>query len=318
MIIAFNFKNKSCHPVSITDIDKELSAGNFLWLDMDYAVEEQAHQLSSLNLIQPETIDNILQAKTEVRLSRHDNYLHLVVSGCDINDDHKFSEQRLDLVVYENFILTAHSGDHYVLNTIKEEYKGDFERFAQTSSYLIFEFWDALIEHYANVQKHLELQVEKIQHKLVNVVDDKIFQQVSLIGENLLHFRGILMPVRTLLNELISRHSHLLSEATRISLGNIAGNLEQVLQDVLVDRDILTQTVNLHMSMVSHKTNQAMSKLTVISVIFLPLTFLCGVYGMNFQFFPELHWHYGYAFFWLLCAGIIFALVFLLRRNRLL
>ena len=90
------------------------------------------------------------------------------------------------------------------------------------------------------------------------------------------------------------------------------------MQDVLVDREILTQSINLYMSMVSHHTNRAMSKLTVISAIFLPLTFLCGVYGMNFAVFPELHWKYGYDFFWVTCATIVVVLLIVLRRHRLL
>ena len=86
----------------------------------------------------------------------------------------------------------------------------------------------------------------------------------------------------------------------------------------MVDRDILAQSLDLHMSMVTHRTNRVMNKLTIISAIFLPLTFLCGVYGMNFDRFPELHWRYGYEFFWGLTATIVTVLVFLLRRNRML
>ena len=126
------------------------------------------------------------------------------------------------------------------------------------------------------------------------------------------------MPARTSLIELASRRTHLISEATQAALGNMAGALERILQDVLVDREILTQSLSLHMSMVSHRTNQAVSKLTVVSFIFLPLTFLCGIYGMNFVIFPELRWHYGYLFFWGLCATIVTILLFILRRIRLL
>ena len=67
---------------------------------------------------------------------------------------------------------------------------------------------------------------------------------------------------------------------------------------MLVDRDILSEALNLHMSMVSHRTNEVMKKLTVVSVVFLPLTFLVGVYGMNFEIFPELKWRFGYVYFW--------------------
>jgi magnesium transporter len=72
------------------------------------------------------------------------------------------------------------------------------------------------------------------------------------------------------------------------------------------------------MSLVAHKTNQIMSKLTVVSIIFLPLTFLCGVYGMNFEIIPELHWKYGYIYFWSSVGLLVLGLVWLMRRNKLL
>jgi magnesium transporter len=72
------------------------------------------------------------------------------------------------------------------------------------------------------------------------------------------------------------------------------------------------------MSLVAHRTNQVMSKLTVVSIIFLPLTFLCGVYGMNFDILPELHWEYGYVYFWSAAGLIVLGLLYLMRRNKLL
>lgn len=317
-IIVLDFTNRSCRTVTGSEIDSSISEESFLWIDVDYSEPDALEQISALNLLETDTLQEIFGGEPETRLSRHDDFLHLVVSEFQIDPDQQYIPSRLDLVWSKNFMLTAHYGNHFVINTIKGEYKADFERFAKTSSFLLFEFWDALIEHYAETQKQLELEVERVQSDLVSVIDDKIFQRVSAIGEHLLHFRGVLMPARTVLTELAGRRSHLISEETQTALSNIAGTLERVLQDVLVDREILTQSLDLHMSMVSHRTNQAMSKLTVISVIFLPLTFLCGVYGMNFRILPELHWHYGYAFFWLICIFIVSILVYLLHRNQLL
>jgi magnesium transporter len=97
----------------------------------------------------------------------------------------------------------------------------------------------------------------------------------------------------------------------------MVGTVEHVLQDLLVDRDILSESLNLYMSLVGHRTNEVMKRLTVVSVVFLPLTFLCGVYGMNFQNLPELQWTYGYVFFWALVAIIVAALLGLMRRAKL-
>ena len=109
-----------------------------------------------------------------------------------------------------------------------------------------------------------------------------------------------------------------LSEATQAFLANMVGTVDHLLQDMLVDRDILTESLNLHMSLVSHRTNQVMKRLTVVSVVFLPLTFLVGVYGMNFEILPELRWRYGYLYFWSLVVAGVMTLLYMLRRSRLL
>src|SRR4029079_4913306 len=107
-----------------------------------------------------------------------------------------------------------------------------------------------------------------------------------------------LLPARTVLHDLGTRRTLFLSETTQQFLLNLVGTVEHVLQEVLVDREILSEALDLHMSLVAHRTNKVMNRLTVVSVIFLPLTFLCGVYGMNFHNVPELEWRYGYALFW--------------------
>ena len=98
----------------------------------------------------------------------------------------------------------------------------------------------------------------------------------------------------------------------------MVGTIERVLQDVLVDRDILSNSLNNYMSLVAHKTNQVMSKLTVVSIIFLPLTFLCGVYGMNFDIIPELKWAHGYGYFWGAAGIIVLGLLLLMKRYKVL
>jgi magnesium transporter len=150
------------------------------------------------------------------------------------------------------------------------------------------------------------------------VVDDRVFTRISELGADLLHFRKVLLPARTVLTDLSSRRSLFVSEATQPFLANMVGTLEHVLQDLLVDRDILSESLNLYMSVVSHRTNKVMNRLTVVSVVFLPLTFLCGVYGMNFEVLPELRWQHGYLFFWLVVLGIAAFLIALMRRARLL
>ena len=147
--------------------------------------------------------------------------------------------------------------------------------------------------------------------------DDRVFARVSALGAALLNFRKVVLPARGVLSDLATRRSLFLSETTQHLLGNLVSSAERVLQDLLVDRDILSESLNLYMSLVSHRTNQVMKRLTVVSVIFLPLTFLCGVYGMNFEHLPELKWQYGYPLFWFAVALIVGGIVWFSRRARL-
>ena len=128
----------------------------------------------------------------------------------------------------------------------------------------------------------------------------------------------MLLPTRATLADLSTRRTLVLSETTQRFLGNMVGIVDHILQDMLVDRDILSEALNLYMSMVGHRTNKVMKKLTAVSVVFLPLTFLVGVYGMNFEVLPELKWRYGYGYFWLMVSATVGGLLLLLRRGRLL
>jgi hypothetical protein len=131
-------------------------------------------------------------------------------------------------------------------------------------------------------------RVERLQTELNSGnVNDAAFVRLSELGADLLHFRKLLMPARAVLSDMSTRRSIFLSEATQGFLANMVGTVDHLIQDMLVDREILSQSLDLYMSVVSHRTNEVMKRLTVVSVVFLPLTFLVGVYGMNFKVLPS-------------------------------
>jgi magnesium transporter len=290
----------------------------FVWLDVDVQDPVAARQvLRDFGGIAEEIIDDSLTREPATQIAKYDEYIHCVMTGCRLVGD-AFELDRVDVVVGQHFLLTIHKGQPTFLEQVRRQYKPDFFRFANSPSFLVYELWDHLTDNYLTVQKKFEERVERLQAALIGDVDDNIFQRISAIGADLLHLRKIINPARSVLTELSTRKTIFISEATQPFLGNMVGTLERVLQDLLVDRDILSESLNLYMSMIGHRTNRIMNKLTVVSVVFLPLTFLCGVYGMNFEVLPETKWQYGYALFWVLTAGIVAGLLYLMRKMRLL
>ncbi len=317
-VVSLDFKTKQHAKCSVDAFRREMDAGKFVWIDVDIAQSEEARKLvASLNLCAPEIVEDAMSREPATQIARYDDYIHLVLSGCRLVG-HKFDLERVDAMMGDNFLLTLHKGQPVFLEAVRKSYITDFVRFAQSPSFLLYELWDHLIENYLAVHKKFEERVEQVQAQLIGEVQDSIFAEATELGSDLLHLRKVVLPARAVLTDLSTRKSPFVSEATQPYLANMVGTIERVLQDVLVDRDILSNSLNNYMSLVAHKTNQVMSKLTVVSIIFLPLTFLCGVYGMNFDTLPELHVWWGYAGFWAAVLVIVGGLLWLMRRNKLL
>jgi magnesium transporter len=318
-VVAFDFERKTEHALTWAEARRALDAGHFVWVDIAAQDADEARRiLREFEWLDPEVIEAALSKEPSTQHARYERYLHLVVSECRALGS-GFELGRLDVVLSESWFLTIHRGPIALLGALRKDYRTDFVRFAKSPSFLLYEVWDHLLEGYLNVQKLMEERVEQLQDELRSErVPDSVFGRISDLGSDLLHFRKIVLPARSVLSDLATRRSMLLSETTQGFLGNMAGTVEHVLQDLLVDRDILTDSLSLHMSLVGHRTNEVMKKLTTVSVVFLPLSFLAGVYGTNFEVLPELHWRYGYVYFWAIVAFVVFALVYRLRRARLL
>ena len=316
-----DFATKEHRKIGLDEIRSAMSVGerSFVWVDIDITKTDEARKILAKleEMYEAEIIEDALSREPATQIGRYENFLHLVLSGCRLVG-HKFDLERVDVMLGEKFMLTLHRGQPVFLEAVRKSYVADFKRFAQSPSFLLYELWDHLVDNYLAIHKKFEERVDEVQRRLVGDVDEAVFAEASEIGSDLLHLRKVVLPARSVLTDLSTRKSPFVSEATQPYLNNMVGTIERVLQDVLVDRDILSGSLNNYMSLVAHKSNKTMGKLTVVSIVFLPLTFLCGVYGMNFDVIPELKWEYGYAVFWGAAVAIIAGLIYAMRRNKLL
>jgi magnesium transporter len=317
-VIAFDFVLKTERTLSLSEARTAMDAGHLVWVDITIHDTAEARRiLESFGLLDPEVIEAALSKEPTTQHARYEQYLHLVVSECRPVGS-GFEEGRLDVVLSEKLFLTIHEQPLALLAALRKDYRNDFLRFAKTPSFLVYEVWDHLLDGYLRVQKLMEERVEQLQNELrSDRVSEKVFARISELTGNLLQFRKIVLPARSVLSDLATRRSVLLSETTQSFLANMVGTVEHVLHDLLVDRDILSEALNLHMSILSHRTNEVMKKLTAVSVVFLPLSFLAGVYGTNFDHLPELQWRHGYLYFWLAVLAVTAGLLLILRRARL-
>jgi magnesium transporter len=277
----------------------------FCWIDVDAAADLAGAERILRDLgVNRHAIEEAIGPDSDGRHDLYDDCLHIAVTSVQFGADHKLMRSHVDMVIGERYMITLRRGPVEFVEQVRRHYKQDFAKFAKTGSFLIYEYWDALLDSYKRAMRQFEGHAERVQGTIFDTkADDAIFEDVSDVTRDLLSFRKTMLAAREVLNELSSRRSPFISESTQPFLERMVGTLERLSADLAVERETLAETLNLYMGIVSHRTNKVVNRLTVISMVFLPLTFLCGVYGMNFApdaggTMPELGWRYGYAAFW--------------------
>lgn len=321
-----DFRDKSHGAIAVDEVSSAIAAGRFVWIDTN--LRDQTH--SDLKRELPECLADqtpvlkILSAEYQQNtddqvssLHRTDDALHIRLVGAKDTSKTIISEV-LDIVITEGLLATFSEGSCGVLHAVRRDYIRDFEQHAATPSFLLYEFWDKQIEQFLEVQGHLDEEVEETRLALRISADEATLTKLANVSGRLLALRKRVLPARRVLEELVSRKTTLVSEATLQFMGNMIGTLERLLADITANREILESAMNFSLTVMTHRTNMTMNRLAVVSTIFLPLTFLCGVYGMNFEVMPETAWIHGYKMFWIVSAIITFTLTIVLRKARLL
>lgn len=321
-IAALNFFDKTERTIQVAELPEALRTGLFCWVDINCAECANAGEARSAceEVLRGMGINEIAIAEAlgpdrEGRYDVYEDCLHFAVTEAMLAVG-RLETSHVDVLLGERYMVTYRRRDAEFVKHMKRTYRDDFRKFARTPGFLLYEMGDYLIESYRRTLRSFQTSVEEAQMRLFGQVNDEIFLHVAELTQDILVFRKVVLASRELMHELATRKSPFISETTQPFLENMAGTLERLGSDLTTEREVLNETLNLYMGMVSHRTNKVVNRLTVISIIFLPLSFLCGVYGVNLKGVPEFEWEHGYVFFWSLCLLIGGTLVWFMRRRK--
>lgn len=320
--IEFDFDARRERAIEPAGIRSALDRGLYCWIDMDCSICPEKGDICARcrDCLQVLGVNEIARAEVlgpdrEGRYDVYDDCLHFAVSEAKLVEG-RLVTAHVDVVLGQQYLVMFRRRETDFVKSMRRTYREDFAKFAKSPGFLLYEIGDHLTEMYRRTLRDFQAVVEQVQLRLFTDVDDEIFRQVADLTQDILLFRKVVLASRELLHELASRRSPFVSETTQPFLENMAGALERLGGDLTTEREVLNETLNLYMGMVSHRTNKVVNRLTVISAIFLPLSFLCGVYGVNLKGVPEFEWDFGYAFFWGLCLTIASALLFYMHRRK--
>ena len=311
--VAFDFGRKRIRKIDPSDASGAIAAGEYCWIETDRIVDA-TQRLRSLG-VERATVARVANVEDHGHLHLGRASIHCAFVECRFQDG-DLRQNTVHLVLGPGFLLTAHDCDSALMHRVLATFERDFRENARTGGFLLFEVVDHLISGYREALAAMSVAVDRIQSRLLGDVGDEILADVSELTRSLLDYRNAVVGARETVDELATRRSAFVEESTQPFLDRLTVPLDRLANDSATERTVLSESLNLYMGIVSHRTNKIVNRLTVVSLIFLPLNFVAAVYGMNFKMMPELEWRFGYLAFWAFTVVLVGTLLVLLRRKR--
>jgi len=268
--------------------------------------------------VHPLVLEDILNTEQRPKLEDFERYLFLALKMLYL--DHETGEitaEHISIIVGPNFIISFQETPEDVFASVRDRIRSGKGRLRGAGAdYLAHALLDAIVDSYFSVLETMAGHIEEVEDELVTEPSLHTLQSVYKIKRELIFLRRSVWPLREVLAVLSRADSALIHESTVIYLRDVYDHTIQVIDTVESFRDIVAGMLDTYLSSISNRMNEVMKVLTIIATIFIPLTFIAGIYGMNFEWMPELRWHWSYPAVWIIMFLIGVSMLFYFRQRK--
>jgi magnesium transporter len=289
------------------------------WINVDGLHDTEA--LGALGAhfgLHPLVMEDIVNTRQRPKLEDYGQYVYLVCRMISFNEETSHIEtEQVSIVLMPHVVLSfqEHPGD--VFEPVRERIRIGRGRIrGGGASYLAYALMDAVVDHYFVVLEKLSDRIETLEEELLESPTQEQLETIHELKREMILLRRSVWPLREVLAALQRTDSPLVGEETVVFLRDVYDHTVQVVEVVESFRDILSGLQDLYLTSISNRMNEIMKVLTIIATIFIPLTFLAGIYGMNFERMPELGWKWSYAVFWVVILALGGVMVAFFRRRK--
>ena len=268
--------------------------------------------------IHPLVLEDIVNTGQRTKVEEFDDYIYIVLKMLvfDETADHIIAEQ-ISLVLGSHFIFSFQEKEGDVFDFVRERIRKARGRIRKSGcDYLAYALIDAVVDHYFVVLEKLGEKIEFLENQLLENPTPQLLEDIHHLKREMIFFRKQVWPLREVTSSLIKDPSELIRESTHIFLRDVYDHTIQVIDTIESFRDVLSGLSDLYLSTVSNRMNEVMKVLTIMATIFIPLTFIAGIYGMNFEFMPELKWRWSYPALWIILVVIFTAMLGWFKRKK--
>ncbi len=313
-------EQKNCRTDDLLNI---VQRHHVTWINVDGLGDANLIKtLGKLFNLHPLALEDTINVHQRPKVEQYPDQLFIVTRM--IHQSDSISSEQLSMFLGENYVITfqeAQPGDCF--DQVRERIRSEKDGFKNHGAdYLAYRLLDAVIDSYFPMLEQYGEKIDDMEELLLQSPQQANLNKIHAIKQDLLVLRRSIWPTRELINTLLRDHNSLIKDETRIYLRDCYDHTVQLLDLLEMYRELGADLRDLYLSSMSHRMNEVMKVLTIISTLFIPLTFIAGVYGMNFDTekskwnMPELEWEYGYLFFWSLMAVITIGMLIYFWRKR--
>ncbi len=289
------------------------------WINIDGVHDTSIIQKIDAHFgIHPLILEDIVQTGQRPKIDDFGTYLFILIKMVYWKAaDEAIEAEQVSLLLGSNYVISFQERPGDVFEEIRNRIRFGKGRLRKMGAdYLAYCLLDAVVDHYFFVLEKFDEQEDALEDQILREYSDEISRQIHTAKRNLIFLKKQVWPLREVIGGMVRSESKLIKKTTGIYLRDLYEHTIQVVDSIESFREILSGLHDVHLSMMSNRMNEIMKVLTMFAAIFIPLTFIVGVYGMNFQHMPELGWRWGYAGIWVIMISVVAAMVIYFRRKK--
>jgi magnesium transporter len=346
-ITLFDYNEKDVHEAEITRVEDCFpfrDTATVTWINVDGVHQTGVIEtLGSHFGIHPLVLSDIVNTRQRPKIEDYDDYLFVVLkmiyhgnqtdqpvnntggkpadSISDINSgtrhNGEITAEQVSLIIGPNYVISFQETPEDLFDPIRKRLTSSTGRVRKMGAdYLAYALIDTIVDNYFVILETLGEKVEDLEVELLKNPSESTMLAIHSLKRDMIYLRRSVWPLREVTGFLERGESKLIHKTTRVYLRDVYDHTIQVIDNIETSRDILSGMLDIYLSTLSNRTNSVMKVLTIIATIFMPLTFIAGVYGMNFDNMPELHWYWGYPLVLLFMTGIAVSMLLFFRKKK--
>lgn len=292
---------EECVPIWIDNYAKN---DGVHWLNFhSISDRKEIEEFAALMKLHPMSVEDIYTFVQRPKVEEFDNYIFFSLRSLEPNTSSKYlKKEQLSFILSDTYLISfqEHVSDHFT--EVRERIEHDKGRIRKKGAdYLLYKLLEAIIDNYFEVIEDLQQKIERFDERVQSEDDSNLFKEIEAEKRTLIELRQVVFPLKELFGQLEKLNNIQIDEENKYYFSDLRDNCLSLLDEIESNKSVLESLGNIYYAIQGQKMNEIMKVLTIVGAIFIPLTFIAGIYGMNFDYIPELKVENGYFY----CMGIM-------------